>query len=104
MISDERAQQEIARIRYPKRDEMFAVVTEMLRAGKLRADCEDGNHRLCRIRGKIRRRLWIRNGDLILIKPWEIEEKEKADVLWRYTRTQAMWLKNRRRFKNIVYE
>jgi len=69
----------------------------------LRVDCIDGIERLCRIPGKLRRRVWIRVGDLVVIKPWEIEPNKKADIVWRYTKTQAFYLKRQGRIGELVY-
>jgi translation initiation factor 1A len=96
-------EEEIARIKMPRDTEMFGLATEMLGSGRFRADCIDGIERLCRIPGKLRRRVWIKVGDLIVLKPWEIEPNKKADVVWRYTRTQAMWLKRQNRIGDLLY-
>ncbi len=46
---------------------------------------------MARIPGKMRRRQWVREGDLIIIWPWDFQDS-KADVKHRYTKTQAMYL------------
>lgn len=45
----------------------YAQVTKMLGNGRLQAACFDGKQRLCHIRGKLRKKVWINNGDIILI-------------------------------------
>ena len=104
MQTEEEREQEIARTRIPKKGEILGVITEMLGAGKLRVECEDGFTRIGRIRGKIRKRLWMRVGDIVLILPWNVQPKERADVVWRYTRTQASWLKKKGYIKKISFE
>lgn len=96
-------EEQVRRVRLPKKGELFGVVTAMLGAGRVRADCEDGKERMCRIRGKIVKRIWIRAGDLILLKPWDIEPDEKADVIWRYIKTEANWLKRKGYVKNLNF-
>lgn len=100
-LTPEEEQEEIARIRMPRAGEMFGVVLEMLGAGKLRVECDDGLTRICRIPGKIRKRVWVRLGDLILVKPWSVQPAERADVIWKYTRTQANWLKRKGHLKKV---
>jgi hypothetical protein len=39
----------------------------------------------------MRRRQWVRDGDLIIVWPWDFQDS-KADVKHRYTKTQAMYL------------
>ena len=90
------------RVRLPNRneDEMFAIVIEIYGGDRMLVKCEDGVTRIGIIRGKIRKRMWCRLGDIILVIPWEWEtkvegKKEKALIVWRYTRTQTTWLENR---------
>ena len=55
--------------------------------------CTDGVTRRGRIRGKLKRRVWIRDNDIVIIAPWEFGEGERGDILWRYTLPQTDWLK-----------
>jgi len=73
----------------------------MLGADKMRARCEDGNVRICRIPGRMRKRVWIKMGDLILIEPWKIQTNERGDVAFRYTSTQANWLRRKGFVKDL---
>jgi translation initiation factor 1A len=73
---------------------MFARADLMLGANHIRVRCEDGVTRIGRIKGKIRKRLWIREGDLLIIVPWSFQD-EKCDIIYRYVRAQVDWLKRR---------
>ena len=53
--------------------------------------CEDGYTRTARIPGKMKKRMWIRENDLVIVKPWQFQT-EKADIVYRYTQTQANYL------------
>jgi len=55
--------------------------------------CQDGKERLCRIRGKLKRRVWIRLGDIVLVSPWDFQSDKRGDIIWRYKRNQAEWLR-----------
>jgi hypothetical protein len=46
---------------------------------------------MARIPGKMRRRQWVRDGDLIIVWPWDFQDA-KADVKHRYNKTQALYL------------
>ncbi len=50
----------MARIRTPRQGEVFGLVEMMLGADKIRARCDDGNTRVCRIPGRLRKRVWIK--------------------------------------------
>ncbi len=85
------------RLRLPRRNdgEIVCVVTELMGGSRLTVNCEDGKERMCRIPGRIRRKLWIKSGDYICVTPWSIEPNEKCDLEYRYTAAQAEQLKQR---------
>ena len=81
------------RVKMPNRriNEMFALADQILGGRRVSVLCEDGETRLARIPGKMRRRQWVREGDLIIVWPWDFQDS-KADVKHRYTKTQSMYL------------
>jgi translation initiation factor 1A len=86
---------EIAKIRIPQQGEVLGIVEQMLGGDKLRVKCYDGNTRICRIPGRLRKRVWINVGDLVLIQPWKVQSQERGDVIFKYTPTQASWLERK---------
>ena len=89
--------QEIIRVPLPKRhkDEMYAVVSRVLGGSRMSVQCADGKARMARIPGSKKRKISrIREGDLLIICPWEIQN-EKADVLFKYKTFQARYLSRR---------
>ena len=79
----------------PRGDMQYAVVREMSGGSRMSALCEDGNNRMVRIPGKLKRRMWCRPNDLILIKPWPIQGDIKADLVYRYLPAERSWLYRR---------
>ena len=61
----------------------YALVTAMLGNGRLHARCEDGEVKLCKIRGAMRRSQWISVGDVVLVSLRDFQTG-KADVLHVY--------------------
>lgn len=92
---------EISRIRIPRLPEVLGIVEALVGGDKMTVKCDDGNKRLCRIPGKLRKKVWIRAGDLVLIEPWSVQSNERGDIKFRYTRTQAGWL-NRKGYVKII--
>ncbi|MCK5290560.1 MAG: translation initiation factor eIF-1A [Thermoplasmata archaeon] len=86
----------ITRVRRPwvNKGELYAVADQLLGASRIRVMCEDGKSRMGRIPGKLKKRMWIREGDLLIVKPWDFQD-EKSDILYRYTKTQSSYLKRR---------
>lgn len=95
---------EIAKIRIPKNTEVLGVIEAMVGGDKLKVKCDDGNTRICRIPGKLRKRVWMKPGDLVLVEPWNVQSNERGDIAFRYTTTQANWLKRKGYVKHLVIE
>jgi len=70
----------------------YAQVTKMLGNGRLEAQCFDGEKRLAHIRGKMRKKVWINQGDIILLSLRDFQD-DKADVIVKYTADEARNLK-----------
>lgn len=70
----------------------YAQVTKMLGNGRVEAMCFDGAKRLCHIRGKLRKKVWINLGDIILLGLRDYQDN-KADVILRYNPDEARSLK-----------
>ena len=99
----------ITRVKYPSKElgEIFAIVVDILGGDRMRVFCEDGKHRIGRIRGKIKKRVWIRRGDLVIVNPWEWETETKdglgkCEITWRYTRAEISWLERKNRIPEIL--
>ena len=90
------------RLRVPKKDkgEIFGIAEQLLGASRIRVMCADGKSRMGRIPGKIKKRMWIREGDLLIVKPWNFQD-DKADIIYRYTRTQASSLKRKKLLPSV---
>ncbi len=104
-LNSEQAQEEIRRIRLPKGDrEVIGVVDQRLGGGRTRVRCLDGKSRICRVPGRLRRRLWIRTGDIVLVEKWELQGDQKGDIIFKYRPTQVAWLKQQGYLKEISDE
>ena len=62
----------------------YAQVVKMLGNGRLEAQCFDGARRLAHIRGKLRKKVWINQGDIILLSLRDYQD-EKGDVIMKYS-------------------
>ena len=88
--------EEVGRLPLPRRSrgEVFGIANQLLGAARIRVMCEDNTSRMGRITGKMKKKMWIREGDLLILRPWGFQEG-KADILFRYSRTQAQYLARR---------
>jgi len=96
VYKNEAPEEEYIRLRLPNKNknEMFAIADRLLGGSRINVICADGKARMARIPGRMKRRQRVRAGDLIIIKPWDIQN-EKADVIFRYRRTQSVILSRR---------
>jgi translation initiation factor 1A len=87
-------EEEVTKVRLPKKNEneILGIVEAMLGANRVRIRCLDGTIRMGRIPGKMKKRVWLREGDIVIIKPWSFQD-DKGDIVWRYQGSQVEWLK-----------
>ncbi|CAN0548898.1 unnamed protein product, partial [Ectocarpus sp. 8 AP-2014] len=79
----------------------YAQVTKMLGNGRLEAMCFDGVKRLCHIRGKLRKKVWINHSDIVLLGLRDYQDA-KADVILKYSADEARNLKSYGEFPESV--
>ena len=64
----------------------------MLGNGRIEAYCMDGVKRMCTIRGSLKNRVWINNGDIVLVGLRDFGE-DKGDVILKYYDEESKELK-----------
>lgn len=93
--------EELGRIRSPRGNELFGIVEARLGFGHMSVACADKKVRVCRVPGRLRRQLWLRVGDLVLVEPWQFESERKGDIVHKYTPIQAQWLRSKGALKDL---
>ena len=88
-----RSEEELKNMVLPVANDVMGIAEKMLGNDRVLVKCQDGHERLCRIRGKMKRRMWIRRGDIVLVSPWDFQSDKRGDIIWRYKRNQAEWLR-----------
>ncbi len=87
-------EEKITRVRLPRGRELIGILEQRLGGNKMLVNCSDGKTRNCRVPGRLKRVLWLRPGDVVLIEPWELNE-ERGDVIFKYRANQVEWLKKK---------
>lgn len=85
-------EQKVTRVRLPRGREVLGTIDVRLGGNKMMVNCIDGKARNCRVPGRLKRALWLRPGDVIIVEPWELDDN-KADVLFKYRPNQIAWLR-----------
>lgn len=86
---------EVVRVRTPRGREVLGILDQRLGAARMRVRCMDGKSRICRVPGRMKRRLWLREGDIVLVEPWEFQHENKGDVIYKYSKAAVQWLQKR---------
>jgi len=86
------SESELKEMVMPQQGELLGRVIKLVGGDNIIVKCTDGKVRTCRIRGKIKRRMWIRDNDLVLVAPWDFQS-DKADIIWRYISAHAEKMK-----------
>lgn len=100
---EQEGEQKVRRVKLPKGAEVIGIVEQRVGGNKMFVACLDGKTRNCRVPGRLRRKLWLRPGDVVIIEPWELDN-EKGDVIFKYTPTQISWLKRNNYLKSEKLE
>ena len=89
------------RVKTPKDNQVIGIIEQRVGGFRMKVRCLDGKNRICRIPGRLRRKLWMREGDILLVEPWEYDKDKKGDVIFKYTPTQIEWLKKKGHLKGL---
>jgi len=92
------------RVRTPRQGEVIGIVEQRVGANRMVVKCLDDKERNCRIPGSLRRGLWIRPGDIVIVRPWEFEGDKRGDLILKYTPAQVEWLKRKGFLKEVQSE
>ena len=75
----------------PGEGEVICGVIRLVGGDHLIVKCLDGEERMVRIPGRMRRRIWMHEGDILLVAPWGFNPR-KGDVVHKYHRSEVQKL------------
>jgi translation initiation factor 1A len=101
---DSQEKQEVFRVRLPRGKEVLGILASRLGASRMLVKCLDGKSRVCRIPGRLKRGLWLREGDIVLVEPWDFQSDEKGDLIYKYSKAAIEWLRKKGFLKNVEEE
>lgn len=94
-LTEEEIQEQLKRIKLPKGNEVLGILVQRFGGSRMQVKCLDGKDRNCRIPGRLKRSLWVREGDILIIEPWEFGGDEKGDVIYKYRPVQVEHLRKK---------
>lgn len=95
----------VIRVRIPKVNEILGIVKQRLGGSRMKVLCLDGKERICRIPGRFRRILWVRENNVVIVEPWELGGESKGDVTYKYkSKAELDFLRKKGYLKNMEDE
>lgn len=98
----EQEQEDIRRTILPRGNQTLGICEQRVGGSRMKVRCMDGKTRICRIPGRLKRKLWVREGDVLLIEPWELGGDDKGDVIFKYKPLQVEILKKKGALKELT--
>lgn len=93
--SENSEEQKVTRVKLPRGNEVLGTIEQRFGGNKMLVDCVDGKQRNCRVPGRLRRKLWLRPGDVVIVEPWELDKDTRGDVIFKYRNNQVAWLRKK---------
>jgi len=94
----------MGRVRTPRGNEVLGKVEQRAGGNRTIVSCFDGKTRNCRVPGRLKRRIWVRQGNIVLVQPWEFEGDSKGDLIFSYKPNAVKWLEKNGFLKGISNE
>lgn len=85
---------ESGRMRLPRGKEFVGIVEKRLGGSRMYVRTTKGQTIMARVPGRVKKFLWIREGDIVLLDPWEFD-KDKADLTYKFRPNEIKALENK---------
>ena len=73
--------------------EIYGIILDLCGNSRMRVYCNDGVERVCAIRGNMRKKIWMKKNDYVLVSMREFE-KNKGDIIYKYNPEEVISLYN----------
>ena len=57
---------------------------------------------MVRIGGRLKKKMWVRVNDVIIVKKWAVQSDKKSDLVYRYTKTQMEYLRRKGLIPEVI--
>ncbi len=95
--------QENVRVRMPRGKEVIGVIKQRVGGSRMLISCMDGKTRNGKVPGRLRRGMWLREGDVVICEPWEFED-DKCHILYKYSKSAIQKLRKMGKLKTVESE
>ncbi len=80
-------------VRRPEQWEILGIVSQLVGYDRVRVKCADEKIRVCRIPGRMKKKVWLREGDIVIVSPWDFQADSRGDIVYRYVKDEVKKLK-----------
>ena len=91
---------ESVRVRFPRGKEFIGRVEKRLGGSRMNVRSVEGKDLMARVPGRVKKFLWIREGDIVLLQPWELDD-DKADLIYKYKPNEVKQLERKGMLSNL---
>lgn len=88
------------RVKMPGRGEVIGIVKQRLGGNRMEVHCTDGKTRNCRVPGRFKRSMWLREKDVVIVRPWDYDNT-KGDIVYHYNSSSINQLRKRGLLDNL---
>ena len=86
--------QSSTKVRFPRGKQFIGIVEKRLGGSRMNIKSTKGENIMARVPGRAKKFLWIREGDIVLLEPWELDEN-KADLIYKYKPNEVKTLEKK---------
>jgi translation initiation factor 1A len=88
------------RVRFPRDGQFIGLIDQRVGGSRMLVKCSDGKTRNCKVPGRLRRGMWLREGDYVIVEPWEFDDS-KGSIMFKYTPAAISQLKQKGKLEGI---
>ena len=96
-------QEQAVRVRLQRQGQFVGLIDQRVGGSRMLVKCNDSKVRNCKVLGKLRRTLWLREGDYVIVEPWEFDDT-KGNIIFKYTPASLRVLEERGLLRGIIEE
>lgn len=80
-------------VRKPAEGEILGVIVQLVGYDRAKVKCADYKIRVCRIPGRMKKKVWLKENDVVLVAPWDFQSDTRGDIVYKYEKDEVRKLK-----------
>ncbi len=80
-------------LRKPLEGEVLGTIIQLVGYDRAKVKCADNKIRICRIPGRMKKKIWLKENDVVLVAPWDFQADSRGDIIYKYEKEEVKKLK-----------